>query len=109
MVRGQAYGTVVNVFLASIARFAKLCEDAYIILRQNAYQYIKLLALMVQTGLPELRSISDLDYVRDALVLETSESEAREHFRAKLQEARDNAWSTSLNWFFHGLAKETGE
>ncbi|KAL5491745.1 hypothetical protein EMCRGX_G017097 [Ephydatia muelleri] len=54
-------------------RFAKLCEDAYIILRQNAYQYIKLLALMVQTGLPELRSISDLDYVHDALVLETSE------------------------------------
>lgn len=98
-----------HVYLPFVARFAKLCEDAYIILRQNASQYIKLLAMMVQTGMPELRCIGDLNYVRDALVLETSESEAREHFRTKLQEARNNAWSTSLNWFFHGLAKETGD
>ena len=65
--------------------------------------------MMVQTGMPELRSIDDLNYMRDALVLEMSESEAREHFRAKIQDARRNAWSTSLNWFFHGLAKETGD
>lgn len=97
------------MYLISITRFEKLCEDAYIILRQNAYQYIKLLAMMVQTGLPELRSVADLNYVRDALVLELSEAEAREHFKAKLQEARTNAWSTSLNWFFHGLAKENGD
>ena len=43
---------------------------------------------------------------RDALVLEVSEKEAKEHFIHKLQEARRNAWFTSLNWYVHGLAKD---
>ena len=43
---------------------------------------------------------------RDALVLEVSEKEAREHFIHKLQDARRNAWFTSLNWYVHGLAKD---
>ena len=47
-----------------------------------------------------------LSLARDALVLEVSEKEAREHFIHKLQEARRNAWFTSLNWYVHGLAKD---
>lgn len=43
---------------------------------------------------------------REALVLGESEAVAKEHFRTKLQEARRNAWSTSLNWYVHGLAKD---
>lgn len=43
---------------------------------------------------------------REALVLGESETVAKEHFRTKLQEARRNAWSTSLNWYVHGLAKD---
>ena len=87
-------------------RFTKLCEEAYIILRRKASLFINLLAMMLQTGIPELRSPDDLNYVRDALVLDVQESEAREHFQAKLQEARSNAWSTSWNWYIHGLAKD---
>ena len=62
--------------------------------------------MMLQTGIPELRSPDDLNYVRDALVLDVPEDEAREHFKAKLKEARSNAWSTSWNWYIHGLAKD---
>lgn len=62
--------------------------------------------MMLQTGIPELRSYDDLDYVREALALGESEKEAKEHFRAKMQDARKNAWSTSLNWYIHGLAKD---
>ena len=47
-----------------------------------------------------------LPTTRDALVLEVTEKEAREHFIHKLQEARRNAWFTSLNWYVHGLAKD---
>lgn len=43
---------------------------------------------------------------RDALVLGESEKEAKEHFRAKLQESRRNSFYTSMNWFIHGLAKD---
>ena len=44
--------------------------------------------------------------VREALVLGESDAVAKEHFRGKLQDARRNAWSTSLNWYLHGLAKD---
>ncbi|CAI8031374.1 Phosphatidylinositol 4,5-bisphosphate 3-kinase catalytic subunit beta isoform [Geodia barretti] len=87
-------------------KFVRLCEDAYLILRRHASLFINMLAMMLQTGIPELRSIDDLNYVRDALVLEVTEKEAREHFIHKLQEARRNAWFTSLNWYVHGLAKD---
>lgn len=43
---------------------------------------------------------------REALVLGESETVAKEHFRGKLQDARRNAWSTSLNWYVHGLSKD---
>jgi phosphatidylinositol-4,5-bisphosphate 3-kinase len=87
-------------------KFVRLCEDAYLILRRHANLFINMLAMMLQTGIPELRSIDDLNYVRDALVLEVTEKEAKEHFIHKLQEARRNAWFTSLNWYVHGLAKD---
>ena len=43
---------------------------------------------------------------RDALVLGVSEKEAKEPFHSKLQEARKNAFSTTMNWYIHGIAKD---
>ena len=56
----------ITKFLSSYmhSRFVQLCEDAYLILRRRASLFINLLAMMVQTGIPELRSIEDLNYVR---------------------------------------------
>lgn len=87
-------------------KFVQLCEDAYLILRRKASLFINLLAMMLQTGIPELKSMDDLNYVRVALALGDSEKDAKDHFHSKLQEARKNAWSTSLNWYIHGLAKD---
>lgn len=53
----------------------------------------------------EMLSVCIILY-REALVLGESEATAKDHFRAKLHEARRNAWSTSLNWYVHGLAKD---
>ena len=50
--------------LVIVVRFVRLCEDAYLILRRNASLFINMLAMMLQTGIPELRSIDDLNYVR---------------------------------------------
>ena len=87
-------------------RFQSLCEKAFLILRKKGALFISLLAIMLSTGIPELRSIEDLNYVRDALHLAGTEKEARDHFLNKMSEARKNAWSTSLNWYIHGLAKD---
>lgn len=61
--------------------------------------------MMISTGLPELSSEADLNYLRETLVLEMSEQEALAHFRAKFYEALANSWKTSLNWASHNLAK----
>jgi phosphatidylinositol-4,5-bisphosphate 3-kinase len=65
--------------------------------------------MMLQTGIPELRSIDDLVYMKDALALNVTEEQAKLYFRGKLQEARKKAWTTSMNWYVHGLAKDNSK
>lgn len=85
--------------------FQKHCEQAFLILRRHGCLILSLFAMMISTGLPELSSEKDLNYLRDTLVLELSESEALSHFRAKFDEALCNSWKTSLNWASHNMSK----
>ncbi|XP_066998274.1 phosphatidylinositol 4,5-bisphosphate 3-kinase catalytic subunit delta isoform [Anabrus simplex] len=85
--------------------FQKHCEQAFLILRRHGSLILSLFAMMISTGLPELSSEKDLNYLRDTLVLEYSESEALSHFRSKFDEALCNSWKTSLNWASHNMSK----
>ena len=87
-------------------KFANICQVAYLELRKKAGIILNLLAMMLSTGIPQLRTINDLNYVRDALALNSTEEEARAHFNMQMEEALDKTWSTSMNWFFHSLAKD---
>lgn len=42
-------------------------------------------------------------------VLDLSESKAREHFRAKFNEALANSWKTSLNWASHNFSRNNNK
>lgn len=86
-------------------RFQNYCEQAFLVLRRHGSLILSLFAMMISTGLPELSSEKDLNYLRDTLVLEMSESEAQKHFRSKFDEALCNSWKTSLNWASHNMAK----
>lgn len=44
-------------------------------------------------------------FCRDALCLGESKEVALETFRKKLSEAVRNAWSVSLNWYIHNVAR----
>ncbi|PSN34153.1 hypothetical protein C0J52_10044 [Blattella germanica] len=85
--------------------FQKHCEQAFLILRRHGSLIISLFAMMISTGLPELSSEKDLNYLRDTLVMEMSEQDALTHFRSKFEEALCNSWKTSLNWASHNMAK----
>ena len=76
------------------------------ILRKKGPFVISLFAMMLSTGIPELSSEKDLDYLRETLVLDMSEQEALKHFRLKFDEALKNSWKTSINWMMHNLAKD---
>ncbi|CAG7732141.1 unnamed protein product [Allacma fusca] len=61
--------------------FQKLCGRAYLIIRRHANLLISLFTLMLPTGIPELQSISDVDYLRKTLAVDMSEAEALNYFQ----------------------------
>lgn len=81
--------------------------QAFLILRDHGDLILSLFAMMISTGLPEISSEKDLKYLRETLVLDLTEKEAREHFRSKFSEALANSWKTSLNWASHNFSKNT--
>ncbi|KAI9139257.1 hypothetical protein BKA69DRAFT_1086883 [Paraphysoderma sedebokerense] len=88
---------------ANFSQFLDLCIRAYLILRRHANTFITLFALMLTTGIPELRTVDDLAYLRDAFCLGLSEEEAADEFRSCIFESIRLGWSTQLNWWVHNL------
>jgi len=74
-------------------------------LRNHGDLFINLFSLMLQCEIPELTTPNDINYIRDALCLGMDQESALENFRKKMQEAIKNAWSVSLNWYFHNVAR----
>lgn len=55
------------------------------------------------TGIPELRSVEDIEYLRGVLLLGRGEEEAKEHFRSQIQSCLRLAWRTQLNFLVHNV------
>ncbi|XP_072943702.1 phosphatidylinositol 4,5-bisphosphate 3-kinase catalytic subunit delta isoform [Epargyreus clarus] len=85
--------------------FREHCEQAFKILRQHGHLILSLFSMMISTGLPELSSEKDLQYLRETLVMDLSEEKAIEHFRLKFIEAVKNSWTASFNWALHNFDK----
>ncbi|XP_061163254.1 phosphatidylinositol 4,5-bisphosphate 3-kinase catalytic subunit delta isoform-like [Saccostrea echinata] len=85
-------------------RFQQVCERAYMIIRSQGALLIRLFMMMLSAGIPQLTSVSDVDYLKDTLALDLSEDEARKKFIDKFKEAKNKSWSTSVNWAIHNMA-----
>lgn len=83
--------------------FTKLCGRAYLVLRKHSNLLLTLLAMMLPSGLPELSSVCDLDYVRKTLAVEMDDAKALAYFHAKFNEAYQGAWTTKIDWFSHWM------
>ncbi|KAI3637772.1 hypothetical protein MIR68_004421 [Amoeboaphelidium protococcarum] len=90
-------------------QFVDICVKAYLIIRRNANLFINLFAMMLSTGIPELKSAEDISYLRDALCLDQSEEDAAKSFRNLIFESIRMGWSTQLNWWIHNLAHSKGQ
>lgn len=62
--------------------------------------------MMLSAGLPELRSLDDIGYLRKTLRLDLSEEEAVRDFQKKFDAAINNSWKTSMNWFAHNVKRD---
>ncbi|XP_069819680.1 phosphatidylinositol 3-kinase C2 domain-containing subunit gamma isoform X2 [Dendropsophus ebraccatus] len=86
--------------------FVKLCCCAYNVLRRHSALIITLLELMLQAGLPELRSVDDLRYVYNRLRPYDSDQEASSYFTSKIKESLESP-SVKLNFLIHAFANMT--
>ncbi|XP_029206897.2 phosphatidylinositol 4,5-bisphosphate 3-kinase catalytic subunit beta isoform-like [Acropora millepora] len=87
-------------------RFNHLCREAFLIIRRKGALLINLFVMMLSAGLPELRSLDDIGYLRKTLRLDLSEDEAVRDFQKKFDAAINNSWKTSMNWFAHNVKRD---
>lgn len=86
-------------------KFRQLCGDAYVTLRRHSNLLITLFTMMLRTGIPELRTLNDISYLKTTLQVGFSEQKAREFFQTQFFEAYCGAWATKVDWFFHHMKR----
>jgi len=84
-------------------RFLDFSTQAYLIARENARTFLNLFHMMLSTGIPQLRSTSDIFYLRDAFCLMMPTEKARERWVQLVYESI-NTKTTQVNFFIHNLA-----
>lgn len=89
----------------SFDTFRNLCGEAYASLRRHSNLLITLFSMMLRTGIPELRTLEDISYLRTSLQVGSSEEKASEFFQAQFFEAFRGAWATKVDWFFHNIKR----
>ena len=83
--------------------FCQLCCRAYNILRRHGDMFINLFKLMISTGIPELQKEEDIDWLRDRLMLGSSDEEAARHFEKQIHVSLKTK-RTQINNFIHIMA-----
>lgn len=53
------------------------------------------------TGMPQLTSKEDIEYIREALTVGRSEDEAKHHLLDQIEICREKGWMVQINWFVH--------
>jgi len=84
-------------------RFMNICCQAYNILRKHACMFINLFAMMLSTGIPELKSAKDIQYLRKAFGIDKTDEEAAAYFTELINMALD-CWTTRVNNAIHLMA-----
>lgn len=85
--------------------FKDLCGEAYVSLRRHSNLLITLFTMMLRTGIPELKTLDDISYLKTSLQVGVSEKKALEFFQAQFFEAYCGAWATKVDWFFHNIKR----
>lgn len=88
-------------------KFVRVACRAYNILRRCSHEFITLFSLMLSTGIPELQTAEDIDWLRDKTGVyggtDMSEEDAAEHFEKQIYIALYTK-TTQINNAVHILA-----
>uniref|UniRef100_A0A3Q3T2Q8 Phosphatidylinositol 4,5-bisphosphate 3-kinase catalytic subunit gamma isoform n=1 Tax=Mastacembelus armatus TaxID=205130 RepID=A0A3Q3T2Q8_9TELE len=78
-----------------------VCVKAYLALRHHTNLLIILFSMMLMTGMPQLTSKEDIEYIREALTVGRTEDEAQRHLLDQIEICREKGWMVQINWFVH--------
>lgn len=84
-------------------RFVGLCCTAYNILRKHSNLFINLFAMMLSTGIPELQTIEDIEYLRRAFMYDFDDTQATAAFTSMIYSSL-NTVATQVNFAAHIIA-----
>ena len=88
---------------AQYERFLDVAAHSYNIIRKHGHLLLALFTLMLSTGIPELRELEDIYYLRDMMSLELDTKEAAEKMETLIGECLHSK-ATKFNNFVHILA-----
>jgi hypothetical protein len=74
-------------------RYSELSCKAFNIIRKHGKVIMNLFLLMLATGIPELRSIDDVMWLRKCLVLNKNETDSNAHFKKQIKKSLNNTRS----------------
>nr|ASO96440.1 PI3K-like protein [Dugesia japonica] len=83
--------------------FTVLCGKAYLKLREHSSLILTLYSLMIDSGLPELTKVQDLEYLRKTLSVDSTEEQALTYFNRQFYNAYTGNWTTKIDWLSHWL------
>eukprot|EP01133_Synstelium_polycarpum_P007425 gene7425-8686_t len=83
--------------------FTDLCCLSYNIIRKQRNLFIILFNLMLSTGIPELSTRSDIDYLREAFLMDLNDDEAKLSFSKLIQKSLKTK-TTQVMFAMHILA-----
>jgi len=91
---------------ANFTMFQKLCFKTFQALRTNGNLFMVLLKLMCNSGIPELRTQSDILYLRNTLVPQITKEDLVYNYICSLITSSVNDKRTKFNEFWHIFANE---
>mmetsp|Transcript_7321 Transcript_7321/g.12025 ORF Transcript_7321/g.12025 Transcript_7321/m.12025 type:complete len:130 (-) Transcript_7321:138-527(-) len=82
--------------------FVEIAKDAFCVVRSNAVLWESLFLLMVSAGMPECLKASDIEYMRNQMLLDKTYTESRRLFENEITKARTDTFRRIDN-FVHNL------
>ena len=80
-----------------------MCLEAFSCLRERGNLFITVFAMLLSSGIPELRRPTDIDYLRESLAMLKDEADAQKHFMDIFQEALNKGGWASMNFAIHNF------
>lgn len=85
-------------------KFQDHCTKAYNLIRKNGNHFINLFIMMIISGMPELETYEDIEYLKNQLSMDLTDLEANNKFLDEIQNSLNSTFRRIDN-LFHAIKR----